>query len=303
MDEVASNQAVVGNSVVSTKNYWVRRLFTREDAVYLHSHKIIGTLCLLHFAYRIVLHVRTGSMYLVTGSYLDLVFILLHTLLQVTAFQFRLPTRRNSSTNVIWPEMRLHTTIFALRSIITWFITWLNVQNFVYRPIIVFATMMSADLVTYMHKADKTTMRDNPMPLWVNPKMKRFINYLYSTAQVFATLQIMNTKANADMTFCILLSIQVAPFLMTLVKKNFISRTSWHVGYALCLVYAYHVATSYVDNRVSNEVSNGVSNGQYFPGWFLKYPALAFCFARFSLNINKYVLWTIITCLASIAFI
>lgn len=109
-----------------------RRLFTREDGRFLHLHKILGVVVLAHFAYRLALWLRYGSMGLDDGDverdrWTLLALYAAHALLHVSSFEFHLPARRNTRYNVIWPEMRWHTMIFAYRSLAVLMMHWAGV--------------------------------------------------------------------------------------------------------------------------------------------------------------------------------
>ena len=103
-----------------------RRLYTREDAHYGHLHKILGGAVLLHFCYRMFLWLTISDMRLTEEStkWWMLGLIGVHAMLHVTSFQFIIPSRRNARYNVIWPEMRWHTLIFAYRSILCMLLEW-----------------------------------------------------------------------------------------------------------------------------------------------------------------------------------
>lgn len=107
----------------------MRRLFTHEDARFGHAHKILGVAVLLHFAYRTFLWLVRGDMGLdganEAGNKTLLVLYFVHAALHVTSFQFHVPDRRNTRYNIIWPEMRLHTMLFAYRSLCVLLLHWL----------------------------------------------------------------------------------------------------------------------------------------------------------------------------------
>lgn len=163
------------SDAVTFRTRQLRRLFTHEDAKYLHAHKILGAVALLHFAYRFALWISHGDMHLFENDdnrCLDRAWTLLalygtHTLLHVTSLQFGVPDRRNTRYNVIWPEMRWHTMIFAYRSLAVLFMHWfVTVSSSFYgidfisspqriteiRGAIVLLTMAFADLVTIVYR-------------------------------------------------------------------------------------------------------------------------------------------------------
>ena len=73
----------------------IAKLITKHDP--FHIHKILGVLVLLHYAYRFVLLFR----------------------LSWSSLLLPLPSKRNFSEPMIWPEFRLHSIVFATRHIVT----------------------------------------------------------------------------------------------------------------------------------------------------------------------------------------
>jgi len=266
----------------------LHRLSTKEDSHYFHIHKLLGLLCLSHFIYRIAEGFTYGVLTFTPVS--TLVWIGIHASLHISSFQFVLPQKRNHVYNTIWPEMRLHTMIFAYRSIITMFciylaqhhdlpVLWLNLV----KGVIVMGTIISADVVTWYYKETgkvgkgDSTMRSNPYPTWVSPQFIKFNNYFYSFSQVLATMNIL-TYNDIGRIFMILIPIQTAPFCMTLVKKGIIDQLGWHVYYTIALVINFGYAIR----------ENGPRLLPIHTYWPL---VIIFCLLRFKFNLNKYVLW------------
>ena len=270
--------------------YQAHRLFTHEDAVFLHAHKIFGVLVLFNFAYRFWLWAAHCDMMLDKG-YDVLAWIGVHAALHVTSFQFHIPSRRNKAYNIIWPEMRWHTMIFAYRSIISLLFQWSTNMGFISQhatdmskgPLII-ATMLAADYTTKYYKSREmvdqkdSTMRGNPYPKGTSETFKRALNLFYSASQVLATSNIL---VNRDMgrIFLILLPIQIAPFCSTLVKKGIINQAGWHFIYTLALVsnFVYGVFPNFDPPIIPKTID-----------WAL---TLGFMIGRFGFNVNKYVLW------------
>lgn len=269
-----------------------RRLFTHEDAHYAHAHKILGVAVLGHFAYRGWLFCQYGDMML-NASWITFFWILVHGLLHVTSFQFIIPSRRNKTYNIIWPEMRFHTMIFAYRSLVTMLVMWLNMGGYIsevtshmLRPMIVLGTMAVADYTTYYYKhveekvaKDDSTMRGNPYPSYVPEWYIKVHNYFYSISQAFATLHILNSR-NIDPVFLLLLPIQTAPFCMTLVKKGILKQGGWHLYYTLALAVNFIYAIWHTDAHKIFAYSSPL--------------VLFFVVGRFKYNCNKYVLWSMV---------
>lgn len=272
------------------------RLFTHEDKHYYHAHKIIGGVVLIHFIYRIWLFLNYKNMFFDASSYTTLFWILLHFSLHITSFQFVIPTHRNKTYTIIWPEMRIHTMLFAYRSLITMLIIWLRLNEFIsplldkiIRPFIVLGTIAAADYTTYYYKYIKkkvsindSTMRGMPYPSYV-PKWYTILhNYFYSISQVFATMYILNSKS-MESIFLLLIPIQTAPFGMTLVKKGIINQGGWHLYYSISLLINFVYSIFKFDDTSDD---------------FFKYKTLLviyFIISRFIYHKNKYLLWSLIS--------
>lgn len=256
------------------------RLVTHEDSRFVHAHKLVGMCALAHFGYRIYLWATTGALQF-TASYHTPLWIALHAALHVTSFQFIVPNRRNMVYNIIWPEMRWHSMIFAYRALLVMLVVYgeqvgalpLYLDQWL-RGAIVVLTMVAADYVTRVHKGT-TTMRGNPYPRYVPEWYTRVHNMFYSLSQLFATLNML--YRGHDMVFLTLIPIQTAPFAMTLVKKGIINQMGWHFWYtvALGISYAYGLTHLSTGNTVAPI-------------------ALAVAAARFGLGANKYVLWALV---------
>lgn len=269
----------------------IPKLFTHEDP--LHIHKLLGISSLIHYAYRAYLsYVSTNhSMSFDPTKWHTLALIVMHVLLSTTSLVFTIPRNRVRKLPMIWPEFRLHSIVFAYRSLLAMICFWLNAKTgmvlFHYaRGIILLLTLASADLVTLYYKnhdmllPGETTMRSMPFPEGTNPTLIRTTNLYYSISQVLATMNIIFTS-NMNRPFAVLFPIQLAAFLMTLVRKSILTSGEWHVMYAgaLGLNYVYAVVAT-TDN------SGLISMPMYL---FL---ASTFIILRFRYHVNKYILWS-----------
>lgn len=262
----------------------LKKLFTKEDAHYGHLHKTFGSLCLINFIYRFYNFVsrpdHTLAFSLNSNIFLYTIFV--HAFLHVTSFQFILSPRRNAVYNIIWPEMRWHSLIFAYRSIIGMALFYIkryyifNISRF----ILVILTMVFADITTKLlpPSNNTTTMRGNPYPKDTHPLIIKYINLFYSISQVFATLHILFAP-NPDYIYLTLIPIQTAPFGMTLQRKGIISQYGWHLFYILAIL--------------SNYVYSAVNIYEPKTMWLYM---IFFSILRFKFRINKYILWTFIFC-------
>ena len=269
----------------------LHRLITKEDGVYFHIHKILGTLVLGHFLFRLGMWASTGVMGF-DHSIKILMWIAVHMLLHVSSFEFSIPQRRIKSYNVIWPEFRLHSMIFAYRSLICMVIMWGHMAGYisvqmeaVLRGVLVMITIFSADAVTthFQSKglvdAQETTMRTNPYPQWFPKDWIRHHNLFYSASQVLATMTCLSSKDIA-FPFVLLVAIQTAPFCMTLVKKGVIDQTGWHVYYTAALGVAYAYGCF------------GARIGSNIPRWVYWILSFGIMIGRFRFGTSKYILWT-----------
>lgn len=262
------------------------RLFTIEDKHYFHLHKIFGLICLINFFWKLYDNYVNKNTD-ISLSYLP-VIVFFHGILHITSFQFHIPTKRNKKYNIIWPEMRWHTMIFAYRSLIAMLVQGYLSQYYsdLSRGLIVLLTIVSADLTTYYYKyvsknveEKDSTMRGNPYPDWVSPKFIKYHNLFYSLSQVLGTLNILSHRDQIKL-YMVLLPIQTAPFCMTLVKKGIMSQGGWHVYYTIALLMNYILYSR--------------SESCIFPGNLLYYVAFSFAILRFGFNVNKYILWIMI---------
>ena len=270
---------------------FLRKLFTLEDSRYYHAHKIMGMYCLLHYLYRLWCYGMYGSMLLEGGGVGPALSLVPHLLLHVSSFQFHLSSKRNKSYNIIWPEMRWHSMIFAYRSIIALYVMmlvpayWLPYS----RSTIVMLTMVAADYATHYYKEKEmveksdSTMRGNPYPAGTPEWFRKSLNMFYSISQVFATSNIL--VCGMGSIFLVLIPIQTSSFLMTLERKGYISQFGWHAWYTAALLLNYMYAI----------IHGTEGHAEWFGGVSLyQLTVIGFCLLRFRFNLNKYVLWSVV---------
>ena len=267
------------------------KLITREDAKNYHVHKILGVLTLAHFAYRGALFYRYGSMFFEqTHPMLLWLFWAIHVATSTSSLLFHIPTNRAQKLPMIWPEFRMHSIVFGLRSLVAMALIMLgHGYNFHLRFATIMITLMCADAVTayYKKKAANekefgTTMRSMPFPIGTPDIIRNGVNTFYSVSQVLATMNILysTNMISMERTFMVLFPIQLAPFLMTLVRKSIIRNVDWHLYYGGSLLLNY-VHGNYMPLSES------------FPNIYWLSTA-TFCIFRFYGGINKYILWLLI---------
>jgi len=256
-------------------SYNFRKLLTKEDP--MHVHKTFGLLALFHFIYRFFLLLSYGTMHLNTPLAIGMMAV--HGALSVSSLVFHIPQKRHATLPMIYPEFRLHSILFGLRSVVCCFVEY-------YCPVahlalyckmgVCFLTMMMADWVTTKHAAPgDTTMRAMPFGETIPHDDRTKITRFHSNQQTSATLLML---CNLDTAFSPLLAIQLAAFLMTLVRKNIISPNTWHLVYSWSLMVNVFTLRTMTSSQIVL-VNVGI---RLFRTW------------RMQLRLNKYVGWSLV---------
>jgi len=253
----------------------IKKLVTHEDSSYFHFHKLLGILSLFHFIYRYYLLFSTGSFQINTQT--DINLLLLHAVLSGSSMIFKIPNKRNMSSPMIYPEFRLHSILFAYRSIICCYFHYYHFSKF--SPIyICFLTMFGADMVTYHYRNDNdihSTMRNMPFPDSIINENQKKITFFNSSMQIGATIFMLK---NIDTAFAPLCAIQLAAFLMTLVRKNIIKARDWHLIYSILLIVNFCVYYNSSMGSILRDAS-----------------LVLLCkYSRFRNQYNKYICWYIV---------
>ena len=214
--------------MINLNNFY--KLFTKEDS--LHIHKTLGVISLANFMYRYANYIVYNTMNLNNNFSLSLLSI--HALLSSSSLIFHISNIRNPSKPMIYPEFRLHSILFAFRSII---VTTIYYFDFSYLYIILtcYLTMILADIITYNYNPigqNGKTMRNMPFNIDIPEDDQKKITTMHSFMQIGATTYMLG---NIEMAFSPLFAIQLAAFLMTLVRKSIITSKTWHIIYSLSL--------------------------------------------------------------------
>ena len=258
------------NKYIKTEN--LKKLVTKEDGY--HIHKIFGGITLINFAYQFVNMLIYGKTEM--DKEYGLYLMIIHGTLSISSLIFHIPNIRNRISPMIYPEFRLHSIIFALRSIVCYYLCYYNL-NKIYNILMCYLTMILADIATFITNNNKenTTMRNMPYDSSISNEKRKKITRFQSNMQISATLYMLG---NTDTTFFTLYPIQLAAFLMTLVRKNIIDGIMWHKIYTILLII--NVLTF-----INIELI-----------YIIKKLVLYHLFKefRFTMNINKYISWTII---------
>jgi len=249
-------------------------LFTHQDGKFGHLHKAFGFLSLWHYVFRFGEFFTNRQMEFSQASFF---FIGIHLLLSWSSFIFHLPSLRSVQAPMIWPEFRAHSALFATRSLISMALTLQDMSTPMSRLVNVMVTIALADLATKVYKVTATTMRDMPFPDWVSQTARDRINFYYSFSQVLATAVLLFSPSMERALF-VLFPIQIAAFLMTLVRKKIIGPATWHLAYAAALGLNY--------------LHGGLALDALPLAYYVS--SLLFTLMRFRYRWNKYLLWGLI---------
>jgi len=208
----------------------IYKLSTKEDEYYIH--KLLGIFCLANLIYRFYLLLSCGSMRLNTPFAIYSVF--LHGILSISSLQFHISNTRNISKPMIYPEFRMHSILFGLRSVIItimYYYEW----NYKYIIGICYSVLFLSEIITKKY-GTSSTMRNMPFEPTVSKEDKSRITKMHSIMQIGATVFMLG---NMNSAFSLLFAIQTAAFLMTLVRKSIITTNNWHLCYTIGLFMNY----------------------------------------------------------------
>ena len=281
------------SSVQRKRPRWIQKLFTKEDPIGVH--KYLGIFCLLNFAYRFG-HLYFGDMAAGLGSSTKSIWPMLalfpHALLSLSSLIFHtVPRERVVGKPMIWQEYRIHNIGFGVRSVICSLLAWISAHyspqpGSAIRRLTVAGSCLTCLVAFAM--ADMATRRLQPsqiesttatMPYWDGCSVatqKRF-KLFYAYCQFMATLACL-AVGNPAWPLAVLLAIQTASLLMTLVRKGIVSARGYHIGYTIALLLPYYVG-----------FRCGAVNGHWVFPSMLALGAVLFWLRR--LGISKFALW------------
>jgi hypothetical protein len=251
-NDVTKDDATPSSSTASPYGLsaWKKQLITKEDP--MHLHKTLGLLCMLSYIFRIV---QTGpsDMGFQTFPSLTLPTIVLHLLLNSTAFIFKIPNRRISSGYRIWPEYRLHSLVFLCRSLAVMALYYYEQAFHVERPmydmnlVIVILGLVAADYASYSQRQyQSSTIRDLDT--------SELVKFLFSVAQFCGTTNILyGLRHRYSLHMLAVIVIQTNAFMMTVRRKNLANQTILVTLYGLSLLMSMAVCT-YEYIRVDSKI-------------------------------------------------
>jgi hypothetical protein len=209
-------------------------LFTKEDPY--HVHKTLGFLSILSFMVRLCF-VGEADMGFARFPGWTLPTIVLHLSLGLSSLVFKIPERRISEGNRIWPQFRWHSNCFVVRHSLIIILYWAEQHVLHCAPIywansaIVFFNLLCVDAVNAMVKDRSNTIRD----LQAHPVAKYFV----SAMQFIAMTDCIAGLRRASLHYYIILVVQLMAFMATLRRKNVLvgarGRRMFVFGYGLLL--------------------------------------------------------------------
>ena len=270
----------------------ISKLITHEDKY--HIHKSMGIVSLLNYFYLLFDFFYSGAEAEITlrsvdGSFIGITWV--HTILSLSSLQFLIPRTRTGILPMIWQEFRAHSIVFALRS---FFI--INALYFLFsktdstsvpaiavRLAFVLFAMKMADFSTEHLRENRKETTTASMPYWSDcpASLQYMIKYFYTHSQFMATIVCL--FAEIPYILAVAFPIQIASFLMTLVRKNIISAFWYHMFYGGSLLIVYLI---------------NLADVKLYPIVLL---GIALIYARVNLKLNKYVLWTLVALVGGFA--
>jgi len=261
-----------------------KKLFSHEDST--NVHKLLGFGCLLHFLLRCAFLPNDMGF---NASLLTPACIVMHAALSLSSLIFHIPKVRIKEGSRIWPEFRLHSIVFACRSLACMSIVWAEERfatgpHYLANVCVVFATLLSADTAT--NSVDPKSRSNTIRGLEMSPVYK----YSFALLQFLGTTGCLVGLRAYAAQFAIVFIIQTYAFTLTLRRKNLVSHKATILIYACQLSLGVTVANLEVIN------CGGVDALFMFTAL-----ALAAASLRVLLGLNKYLVWAIMSVVVQFA--
>ena len=201
--------------------------------------------------------------------------VIIHGILSISSLQFHISNTRNASKPMIYPEFRMHSIVFALRSVITCILYYFE-WNYKYIIVVCYSVLFLSEYITKKYRSEDKTMRNMPFDSTISEQDKTKITKMHSIMQIGATVFMLG---NINSAFSPLFTIQTAAFLMTLVRKSIITTNTWHLCYTIGLFMNYLLFPTFSPSFVLylNFVVN-IHQRVIFPNKINKYIAWIFHF-------------------------
>lgn len=259
----------IGDNKINSEN--LRKLFTKEDKY--NFHKTIGLLSIIHF---IVSTIPLSNYNLLPFS-IKCIGISIPVILGFSSFKFRIGIERNL-TYTIYRELQLHNIIFTLRHVSSWFLTEFIPNDKLFKFFSCLFFHIIADYITkyYAPSSKETLIRryngdngDNK----VFPMHKEIANRFMSISQFLATIVAIFSPYSSD-NIASIFGIQIGAFSATLVRKQIVNNKVGAIIYIVSLIIAQIVCKNINSHTI-----------------ILLFIAIVL---RMIMNINKYLMWSII---------
>lgn len=264
-----------------------KKLFTSEDK--FNAHKTLGIACLGSYIIRFVQVGPSDMAFGATNT--TLAVLAMHFLLSVSSLVFKIPHARIKSGYRIWPEYRIHSIVFACRSLTTMLLTWVELRhglepNYKLNAAIVLCTIAAADLGSeFVGGPVGSSGRSNSIrDLEAGPATRFF----FSAMQFHATMGCLFGLRRFSTQFIYVWIIQLNAFLMTIRRKNLAGHETLVTIYGLMLTFGFAVA-SYEHSRVSFDTFLLVNTLGNLAGLL-----------RLGLRMPKYPLWILMAVLTQV---
>jgi len=261
-----------------------RKLFSHEDST--NIHKLLGFACLFHFLIRCAFLLTDMGF---NASLLTPACVLMHAGLSVSSLIFHIPKVRIKEGSRIWPEFRLHSIVFACRSLACMMVVWVEERfatgpHYLANVAIIFATLLCADYAS--NSVDEKSRSNTIRGL----EMGALYKYSFSLLQFLGTTGCLVGLRAYAAQFAIVFIIQTYAFTLTLRRKNLVSHGATIVIYACQLFLGVTVANLEVIT------CGGVDALFMFAALALVAGSL-----RMLLGLNKYLVWAIMSALVQAA--
>eukprot|EP01060_Flectonema_neradi_P002718 TRINITY_DN11728_c0_g2_i1.p1 TRINITY_DN11728_c0_g2~~TRINITY_DN11728_c0_g2_i1.p1 ORF type:complete len:488 (+),score=44.14 TRINITY_DN11728_c0_g2_i1:53-1516(+) len=312
------------------------KLFTDHDPY--NIHKILGLIVLVHYLYRFDSCFRYGQAFGLQDVRLEILLVVLHGVLSLSSLLLPLPESRNHTAPMIWKEFRFHSILFANRHVfftvlylldlngsfdVVWQLllsdptaTSILTKDFDYTITSLSACFLSltikasllvltcniADYIT-QHYGNKTERTTNSMayPDSVTEEDRKVVKKLYADRQFYATIWCV--FGSPLLAFAPMFGIQIAPLMMTFVRKGLMKGIWYHRYYAFSLQICYYILVSlYVKGflRDNEEYMTSSETGPIMNGhlcYIMFYGMITALFTRelcrFRLRLSPQMCWSI----------
>ncbi|KAL3922475.1 MAG: hypothetical protein SGPRY_004548 [Prymnesium sp.] len=268
-----------------------QNLFSHEDSG--NVHKLLGFACLLHFAVRCLFITQDMGF---DASWLTPLSVCMHAMLSLSSLIFQLPKVRIKEGSRIWPEFRLHSIVFALRSMSCLLVVWYEDRTqtgpfYLANVAVVFITLIFADIST--NSVDEKSRSNTIRGLETSAIYKYSFSFLQVRLALHPHDLEVTTPCFGSVPWDNGLSFWIAKtyaFTLTLRRKNLVSHR------ATVVIYACQLALGVVVANMEIIACGGVES------IFMMFSvALLAASLRMLLGLNKYLVWSIMSVVVQFA--